>query len=73
MTPFMITSERESNLGFAKGDSSLTFQKNNNLFSLDLFDGSLRQITHFTDVKSNASAPKNAAEKWLEKEQIDLF
>jgi len=73
MTPFMITSERESNLGFAKGDSSLTFQKNNNLFSLDLFDGSLRQITHFTDVKSNASAPKNAAEKWLEKEQLDLF
>jgi len=73
LTPFMITSERESNLGFANGDSLLTFQKNNNLFSLNLFDGNLRQISYFTDIKANATAPKNAAERWLEKEQIELF
>ncbi|MBU6167493.1 MAG: prolyl oligopeptidase family serine peptidase [Bacteroidetes bacterium] len=73
LTPFMITAERESNLGFAKGDSLLTFQKNNNLFSLHLLDGSIRQITNFTDVKPGAPAVKNAAEKWLEKEQLALF
>lgn len=73
MTPFMITSERESNLGFAHGDSVLTFQKNNNLFSLNLLDGTLRQITNFTDIKMNVASPKNTAEKWLEKEQLELF
>jgi dipeptidyl aminopeptidase/acylaminoacyl peptidase len=73
LTPFMITAERESNLGFANGDSLLTFQKNNNLFSLHLLDGSIRQITNFTEVKPNPPVVKNAGEKWLEKEQLDLF
>ena len=73
LTPFVISSERESNIAFAKGDSILTFQRNNNLFAIHLFDGSMRQLTHFTEVKPTAPALKNTAEQWLEKEQLDLF
>jgi dienelactone hydrolase len=73
LTPFMITSDRESNLGFARGDSLLTFQRSNNLYSVNLADGTMRQITHFTDVKTPFPASKNASEKWLEHEQLDLF
>ena len=73
LTPFVISSDRESNIAFAKGDSILTFQRNNNLFAIHLMDGSMRQLTHFTDVKPNALSLKNTAEQWLEKEQLDLF
>ena len=73
LTPFVISSDRESNIAFAKGDSMLTFQRNNNLFAIHLFDGSMRQLTHFTDGKPTTPALKNTAEQWLEKEQLDLF
>ncbi|MCE2771003.1 MAG: prolyl oligopeptidase family serine peptidase [Saprospiraceae bacterium] len=73
LTPFIISSDRESNIAFAKGDSMLTFQRNNNLFAIHLFDGSMRQLTHFTEVKPTTPALKNTAEQWLEKEQLDLF
>lgn len=58
LTPFVISSDRESNIAFAKGDSILTFQRNNNLFAIHLFDGSMRQLTHFTEVKPTAPALK---------------
>ncbi|MFD1166848.1 prolyl oligopeptidase family serine peptidase [Sphingobacterium daejeonense] len=67
------TVERENPLSFLI-NNELVFQRNENLYSLDLNNNSLRQLTNF----QKGSAPKDPAklsqqDEWLKKDQEELF
>ena len=67
------TVERENPLSFLI-NNELVFQRNENIYSLDLNNNSLRQLTNF----QKGSAPKDPAklsqqDEWLKKDQEELF
>lgn len=49
-------SERESNVHFYNNDKEIVFNKNNNLFSLNLDEGTIKQLTN---IKSGTASSKS--------------
>ncbi|RFZ81376.1 S9 family peptidase [Mucilaginibacter terrenus] len=74
-TQLTYTSDRESNPVFTGDESAVIYSKDNNLYKLSFAKGELVQLTNF--VKTASSTGKkggdNAQEKWLKKQQLELF
>lgn len=75
VTQLTNTTDREDNPVFTGDESAIVFQKDNNLYQLGLHHGQLTQLTNF--VKAATSTAKknsdNQQEKWLKKQQLELF
>ena len=70
----MNTAERESNGSFLlNGD--ITFQRDQNLYQLDLKTNELVQLTNFVegDKKPSVKQKQNEQDVWLKNEQTELF
>lgn len=68
------TLESENEPYFSTDESSVFFTKGNNLFSIDLSRGYLKQWTNFvTERSEKESAKKNTQEEWLKNQQLALF
>jgi len=70
----MNTAERESNGSFlVNGD--ITFQRDQNLYQLDLKTNELVQLTNFVegDKKPSVKQKQNEQDVWLKNEQTELF
>lgn len=75
------TVDRESNPVFSGDESCVLFIRNNNLYALKLNSSELKQLTNFVKaglasnkrgVQGNEDS-KNAQEKWLKDQQLELF
>ncbi len=68
-------SERESNVHFYNNDKEIVFNKNNNLFSLNLDEGTIKQLTNIKSgtASSKSKTADNKQDKWLKQQQLDLF
>jgi dipeptidyl aminopeptidase/acylaminoacyl peptidase len=68
------TLERESSPVFTNSDTHIVFRKENNLYSLALESGKLRQITNFISKDSNKrNPPTSHHKKWIENDEMELF
>lgn len=71
---FINTIGRESNPVFTKNDKHIVYRKENNLFSLSLEDGKLRQLTNFTSKNNKKKDPRIPPyKKWIEEDEIELL
>jgi len=68
------TSDRESNAAFT-ADGNITFQRDQNVYLLNLANNQLVQLTNFVaGQKKNAAAkPVNEQDNWLKDQQKELF
>lgn len=67
--------QKETNPAFLSNDKSIGFQLNNNLYSWDLQNGQLVQLTNFKKGKAN-NGPKpklSGADQWLKQDQLNHF
>jgi dipeptidyl aminopeptidase/acylaminoacyl peptidase len=75
------TVDRESNPVFSGDESCVLFIRNNNLYALKLNSSELKQLTNFVKAGSASNKrgiqgnedSKNAQEKWLKDQQLELF
>lgn len=68
------TEQRESSPVFSGDESRVIFSQSNNLFALKLNGIGLEQLTNFVKVKGKKSKDEvNEQEKWLKKQQFELF
>lgn len=68
------TIERESNPYFSGDETKIIFGRSNNLFSMNLEDGSVTQLSNFLTGSKRAEAkPANDEEKWLKSDQLAMF
>jgi dipeptidyl aminopeptidase/acylaminoacyl peptidase len=68
-----MTVERESSPHFFKDDTYIVFHKENNLFSWDLSDRSIRQLTDFRSGTKMDGPPEPEYEAWIEHDQLEYF
>ncbi|MCF6278945.1 MAG: prolyl oligopeptidase family serine peptidase [Flavobacteriaceae bacterium] len=67
-------SERESNVSFSTDTQTIVFQKDENLFSFDLKNGTTKQITNIkSGSDSSSKKTDNKQDAWLRQQQLDLF
>ncbi len=59
--------------GFSSGDRLITFMHQQNLFSVEVSSGTLRQLTNFTTNDLQGNRPATAQSIWLRDQQIALF
>ncbi len=66
-------SERESNVYFTSNEQSILFNKDNNIFKMNLTNGSIEQLTNIKP--GNSSGENSTTEKhtWLADQQDELF
>lgn len=67
------TVERESNPYFNGDETKVIFSRAGNLFSLNLADGLLAQISNFVVGSKKAEAKANDEEKWVKADQLAMF
>jgi dipeptidyl aminopeptidase/acylaminoacyl peptidase len=68
------TIAKESNPVFTHNDKHVVFRKENNLFSISLTDGKLRQITNFTSRKrTKKDSESSAHKKWIEEDEMEFL
>ncbi|UTA67378.1 prolyl oligopeptidase family serine peptidase [Emticicia sp. 21SJ11W-3] len=67
------TIEREAGPYFSGDETKIIFTKSGNLFSLNLADGMISQLSNFIVGNKKAEARLNEEEKWLKNDQIALF
>jgi dipeptidyl aminopeptidase/acylaminoacyl peptidase len=67
------TIERESGVSYTDNESSIVYQRGDNLFEHCLTDGRIIQITNFIRTRKRPDAKLNPQEKWLKDEQLALF
>ena len=71
--PLINTDDRESNADFCFDQNSIYFTREDNLYTLSLKDGSLKQLTSF-DRKSTPEGEKpSELDKWYSEQQKKLF
>lgn len=75
ITRLTNTEQEETAPAFSGDESRIIFKQGNNLFSLKLNGGQLTQLTNFVrTAKDKKSADGlNSEEKWLKKQQLELF
>ena len=67
------TLEEESNAIFLT-NGNIAFEKDNNIFTIDLKTNELKQVTNFVKgEKPGVAKPLNEQDAWLKKEQNELF
>lgn len=67
------TIEREGSVDFTDNETSIVYQRGDNLYQHCLLDGRILQITNFTRTRKRPDAKLNPQEKWLKEEQLQLF
>ncbi|MEO5910999.1 MAG: prolyl oligopeptidase family serine peptidase [Pelobium sp.] len=67
------TLDRESGADFSTNQTSIVYQKGDNLYEQSLTTGELVQLTNFSRSKKRPEPKLNAQEKWLKNEQLVLF
>lgn len=68
------TAQRESSPVFNGNESRIIFSQGGNLFAMNVNGGGLEQLTNFVKSKSKkAKEELNEEEKWLKKQQLELF
>ncbi len=68
------TTERESNPYFSGDETKIIFSRSNNLYSFNLEDGAVTQLSNFlTGSKRAEPKPANDEEKWLKADQLAMF
>jgi len=74
ITQLTYTVERESSPVFNGDENHIIFSQGNNLFSMKLNGAGLQQLTNFVKSKSKKDNDElNGEEKWLKKQQLELF
>ncbi|MDI6845579.1 MAG: S9 family peptidase [Candidatus Saccharicenans sp.] len=69
----IATDQAESGVGFTFDQKKIYFLSGDNLFTLNLTDRSLRQLTSFTREKRPEPPHPTEAQKWYEDQQRELF
>ncbi|MDN3581739.1 S9 family peptidase [Mucilaginibacter flavus] len=74
-TQLTHTEQRESSPVFNGDETRIVFSQANNLFALKLNGSGLEQLTNFVKAAKNKKAKdeSNEEEKWLKKQQAELF
>lgn len=68
------TTDRESQPGFAFGDSKVVFVRQQNIYAWDIATGTLSQLSNIQRGTAPSAAKKdNEQEKWLKDDQLALF
>lgn len=67
------TVERESNPSFSGDESAVVFIRGNNIFSISLANGLLRQLTDFRTGTKKSDPKLEGQEKFLKQDQLALF
>jgi len=67
------TQGRESNPRFSPDGRRVVFQRDNNLFSVHLSTGRLRQLTDIQSGRERPDDPPSPREEFLEDQQLELF
>lgn len=67
------TVDEEQNPNFNAAGDKVIFKKGDNLFSLQLSNGALTQLTNLQFGSVKPAASLNEQEKWLKKDQLALF
>ncbi|HEY0897888.1 MAG TPA: prolyl oligopeptidase family serine peptidase [Sphingobacteriaceae bacterium] len=67
------TTDRESNPAFSLDESTVIYQKGDNLYSVSLTGNSLVQLTNFTRTKKRGDATPNIQNNWLKQDQLNEF
>jgi len=68
------TAQRESYPAFNGTESRIIFSQGSNLFAININGSGLEQLTNFVKSKSKkAQEEPNQQEKWLKKQQLELF
>jgi dipeptidyl aminopeptidase/acylaminoacyl peptidase len=68
------TTQHESSPAFNGNQSRIIFSQGGNLFAMNINGGGLEQLTNFVKSKSKkANEEPNEEEKWLKKQQLELF
>lgn len=67
------TIERESNAYFNGDETKVIFSRAGNIFSLNLADGLISQVSNFVVGSKKAEAKPNDEEKWLKADQLAMF
>lgn len=67
------TIERESNPNFNIDETKIIFSRGGNLFTFNLADGLISQLTNFIVGNKRPEPKANEQEKWLKQDQLDMF
>jgi dipeptidyl aminopeptidase/acylaminoacyl peptidase len=67
------TIEREANPYFNLDESKIIFSRASNLYSFNLQDGMVSQLTNFMTGNKKAEPKPNEQEKWLKTDQLAMF
>ncbi len=67
------TVESESNPSFNSKDDKIIFTKGNNLFSFNLSNGEIEQLTNFQTGTKKPEPKLSEQEKWQKQDQLSLF
>ncbi len=67
------TTEKESSPDFTFDEKGILFVRNSNLFSIDLNEGLITQLTDFRQGSEPGEKSKTKREKWLEREELKLI
>lgn len=67
------TIERESNPNFDIDETKIIFSRGGNLFTFNLADGLISQLTNFIVGNKRPEPKANEQEKWLKQDQLDMF
>jgi dipeptidyl aminopeptidase/acylaminoacyl peptidase len=63
----------ESNPMFSHDEKKIFFSNDQNLYSLQMSNGAVSQLTDFRKGKKPSATPLTEQEKWLKKDQLDHF
>lgn len=67
------TTEKESSPKFSFDEEEILFIRNSNLFSINLDNGIVKQLTDFRQGSEPKDESKTEREKWLEEEELSLI
>lgn len=67
------TVSREFSPVFSKDEQQVFFQEGENLFSLNLQDNRITQLTNFSRASQKSSPTLSSQDQWLKEDQLDLF
>ncbi len=67
------TTDYKSNATFSPDGKQVIFKQGKNLYTIDIESGLISQITNFVEGKKKKDVNLNAADKALQKDQLELF
>ena len=74
VTQITQTLDRESNPAFVKGETAISFEKDNNIYIWEIASGTIHQLTNFKSGQEPSSKKsENPQRNWLQKEEQKLI